>query len=71
MLLASAGQAAQPAKPLQEVDNMREDNGMNASELQELKAALLKAERLEILAILREADSLDDAIKAIEQRKNG
>lgn len=50
---------------------MREDNGMNANELQELKAALLKAERLEILAILREADSLDDAIKAIEQRKNG
>ena len=55
---------------------MQEDNGMNAIELQELKAALLKAallkaERLEILAILRDAKTLDDAIAAIEQRKNG
>ena len=45
---------------------MQEDNGMNAIELQELKA-----ERLEILAILRDAKTLDDAIAAIEQRKNG
>ena len=50
---------------------MQEDNGINAIELQELKAALLKAERLEILAILRDAKTLDDAIAAIEQRKNG
>ena len=50
---------------------MQEDNGMNAIELQELKAALLKAERLESLAILRDAKTLDDAIAAIEQRKNG
>lgn len=42
--------------------------GMNASELQELKAALLKAERLEILAILQDAESVDDAIKALQQR---
>ncbi len=59
-------------KPLQEVDNMQEvSEGMNAVELQELKASLLKAERLEILEILRKAKNLDDAIKAIEQRKNG
>ncbi len=55
-------------KPLQEVDNMQEDNGMNACELQELKAALLKVERLEILAIIRDADSLESATEAIEQR---
>ena len=30
-----------------------------------------QAERLEILEILRSAESLEDAIKAIEQRKNG
>ncbi len=45
--------------------------GMNAVELQELKASLLKAEWLEILEILHKAKDLDDAIKAIEQRKNG
>lgn len=50
---------------------MREGKGMNASELQELKAALLKAERLEVLAILRDAENLDEAIKILEQRKNG
>ena len=50
---------------------MQEKKGMNAVELQELKAALLKAERLEILAILREAESLAEAIKAIERRKEG
>lgn len=44
------------------------EKGMNASELQELKEALLKAERLEMLAILRDAESVEDAIKAIEQR---
>lgn len=61
-----------PAKPLQEVDNMQEvSEGMNAIELQEFKASLLKAERLEILEILREAEDLDAAIEAIRQRKNG
>lgn len=50
---------------------MQEDSGMNAVELQELKALLLRVERLEILAILRDANSLDEAIAAIEQRKNG
>ena len=50
---------------------MQEDKGLNVNELQELKAALLKAERLEILTILRDAESLDEAIKTIEQRKNG
>ena len=50
---------------------MQEDNGMNEFELQTLIATLLKAERLEILEILRNAGSLEDAIKAIEQRKNG
>lgn len=44
------------------------EKGMNANELQELKAALLKAERLEILAILEGADTLEEAIAAIEQR---
>ena len=41
---------------------------MNAQELQELKAALLKAERMEMLAILRDADDLEEAIAALEQR---
>ena len=50
---------------------MQEENGMNELELQTLVNALLKAERLEILEILRSAESLEDAIKAIEQRKNG
>ena len=50
---------------------MQEDNNMTRDELEELKAALLKAERLEILWILREAESLDDAVRIIEQRKNG
>ena len=50
---------------------MQEDTGMTAHELQMLVNALLKVERLEILEILRIAESLDDAIKAIEQRKNG
>ena len=50
---------------------MQEVKGMNASELQELKAALLNAERLEILAILQDAETLDEAIKAIEQRRHG
>ena len=44
------------------------DKGMNPAELQELKAALLKLERLEILAILREAETLEEAIQLIEQR---
>lgn len=42
--------------------------GLNAQELQELKAALLKAERMEMLAILRDADDLQEAIAALEQR---
>ena len=50
---------------------MQRGEGMNASELQELKAALLKAERLEVLAILRDAENLGEAIKILEQRKNG
>lgn len=41
---------------------------MNVQELQELKAALLKAERLEMLAILRDAESLQEAVQALEQR---
>ena len=56
------------AKPLQEVDNMEEDKGMTRDELKELKAALLKAERLEIMMILREAKSLEEAYELIKQR---
>ena len=44
------------------------DAGMNATELQEFKAALLKAERYEILEILRNAQTLEEAIMLIEQR---
>ena len=44
------------------------ENGLNAVEVQELKAALLKAERLELLAILYEAQSIEEAISAIKQR---
>lgn len=47
---------------------MQEGKGMNVCELQELKAALLKAERLEILAIIRDAESLNEVATAIEQR---
>ena len=43
-------------------------NGFNAVEVQELKAALLKAERFELLVILYESQSLDEAIQAIKQR---
>ena len=43
-------------------------DGMNANELQELKAALLRVERFEILEILRNADSKEDAIAALIQR---
>ena len=57
--------------PLQEVDDMQEDHGMTRDELEELKAALLEAERLKILEVLRKAESLEEAIKAIEQRVNG
>ena len=45
--------------------------GMNAYELQELKAAILKAERLEVLEIPRKANDLQEAIAAIEHRKDG
>ena len=44
------------------------DEGMNAHELQELKAALLKVERLEVLLILRDVKTLEEAISALEQR---
>lgn len=44
------------------------DAGMNAAELQEFKAALLKAERYEILETLRNAQTLEDAVTLIEQR---
>lgn len=50
---------------------MQEDKGMNANELQEFKAALLNAERLEILAILRDAETLEEAQALIEQRRKG
>lgn len=43
-------------------------NGLNAVEVQELKEALLKAERLELLVILYETQSVEDAINAIKQR---
>ena len=45
--------------------------GMNPNELQEFKAALLKAERLEVLDILRKANDLEEALAAIEHRKDG
>ena len=41
---------------------------MNAQELQELKAELLKTVRLGMLAILRDAESLQEAVQALEQR---
>ncbi len=50
---------------------MKENKGMNANELQALKASLLKAERLEILEIQRNTENREEVIKAIEQRKNG
>lgn len=47
---------------------MNMEKGMNTSELQELKQAWIKAERLELLAILRDVKSVDEAIKTLEQR---
>ena len=47
---------------------MDAEKGMNALELQELKAALLKVERLELLAILQDAESKEAAIDALRQR---
>ena len=41
---------------------------MNPTELKALTDALLKAERFEMLAILRDSKSVDDAVKALEQR---
>ncbi len=58
--------ASRPANKPQGVERM--PKGMNAQELQELKAALLKAERMEMLAILRDAGDLQEAIAALEQR---
>ena len=60
-------QTGPTGKKPQGVERMA-NKGMNASELQALKDALLKAERLEMPAILREADSLTEAIAALEQR---
>ena len=48
---------------------MEENEGMTRDELNELKAAWLKAERLEILMILREAKSLEEAYELIRRRK--
>ena len=42
--------------------------GLNANELQELKEALLKSERLELLAIAKDAGSLQEVIQALENR---
>lgn len=50
---------------------MQEDKGMTRDELEELRAALLRAERLEILALLRDCDDLAEAIAVVERRKNG
>ena len=47
---------------------MKEDTGMNTCEMQEFKQALLKAERLELLQILCDAENLQEAIAAIKQR---
>lgn len=44
------------------------EKGMNAVELQEYRESLLKAERLELLSILRDAGSVEEAIRALEQR---
>ena len=44
------------------------DKGMTPAELQALTDALLKAERLEMLMILRDMDSIEEAVKALEQR---
>ena len=44
-------------------------DGMNLCELQEYKAAILNAERLEVLEILRRAKDLQEAIAAIEHRR--
>lgn len=42
--------------------------GMNTLELKELKAALLKAERLDLLVLLMSAKSIEEAVEAIKQR---
>lgn len=44
------------------------EKDMNAIELQDYKESVLKAERLELLLILRDAESLEEAVKALEQR---
>lgn len=71
VICSARRKAKADGKPLQEVENMQEDKGMNANELQEFKAALLNAERLEILAILRDAETLEEAQALIEQRRKG
>ena len=47
---------------------MMEDRPMSACELQALKEALLTAERYEILELLRECKTLEEAIALIQQR---
>jgi len=42
--------------------------GMNTLELKELKAALLKAERLDLLVLLMSAKNVEEAVEAIKQR---
>ena len=50
---------------------MMEDEGMNAIELQELKTAWLKAERLETLLILQNCKSIEEAVEAFKVRALG
>ena len=44
------------------------DNGLNAVEIQHFKEAILKAERYELLTILYESATIEEAIQAIKQR---
>lgn len=62
-ILATLSRANKPHGGRKEMEN-----GLNAVEVQELKAALLKAERLELLVILYETQSIEEAISAIKQR---
>ena len=60
-------------KPLQGVENMMEDKSMSmtANELQEFKATLLKADRLEALLILQNCKSIEEAVEAFKIRALG
>lgn len=68
VLFSGRRQGKQPTAEQTAGGERMQGKGMNAQELLELKAALLKAERLEVLAILRDAESLPEAVAAIEQR---